>query len=53
MPREEGLYYTLVYCNLGRKSMPTEDGLHLFIECMYPVKEFYNLYLGKTGRAAS
>jgi hypothetical protein len=33
--------------------MPTEDGLHLFIDCMYLVKEFYNLCLGKTGRAAS
>ena len=53
MPKEDGLYYTLVYCNLGRQSMPTEDGLHLFIDCTYLVKEFYNLHLGKTGRATS
>jgi hypothetical protein len=33
--------------------MPTEDGLQLFIDCMYPVIEFYNLCLGKTGHAAS
>jgi hypothetical protein len=33
--------------------VPTEDGLHLFIDCMYPVKGFYNLYLGKMGSAAS
>jgi hypothetical protein len=33
--------------------MPTEDGLYLFIDCMYPVKEFDNLYLGKMGRTAS
>jgi hypothetical protein len=33
--------------------VPTEDGLHLFIDCMYPIKEFYNLYLGKMGRAVS
>jgi hypothetical protein len=33
--------------------VPTEDGLHLFIDCMYRLKEFYNLYLGKMGRAAS
>jgi hypothetical protein len=33
--------------------MPMEDGLHLFIDCMYPVKEFYNFFLGKTGCAAS
>ena len=33
--------------------MPTEDGLNLSINCMYPVKEFDNLYLGKMGRAAS
>jgi hypothetical protein len=31
----------------------TEDELHLFIDCMHPVKEFYNLYLGKTSSAAS
>jgi hypothetical protein len=30
MPRENGLYYTLVKCNLGRQSVPTEDGLYLF-----------------------
>jgi hypothetical protein len=33
--------------------MPTEDGLHLSIDCIYPVKEFDNLYLGMMGRAAS
>jgi hypothetical protein len=33
--------------------MLTEDELHLFIDCMYHVKEFYNLYLGKIGRATS
>jgi hypothetical protein len=33
--------------------VPTEDGLHLFINCMYPVIEFYNLCLGKTSRAVS
>jgi hypothetical protein len=33
--------------------VPTEDGLHLSINCMYLVKEFDNLYLGKMGHAAS
>jgi hypothetical protein len=33
--------------------MPTEDGLHLFIDCMYPIKKIDNLYPGKTGCAAS
>jgi hypothetical protein len=32
--------------------VPIEDGLHLFIDCMYPVNEFYNLYLGKMGHVA-
>jgi hypothetical protein len=53
MPREDGLYYTLVQCNLDRQSVPTEDGLHLSIDCMYLVKEFDNLYIGKMGCAAS
>jgi hypothetical protein len=30
-----------------------EVGLHLFTDCMYPLKEFHNLYLGKMGRATS
>jgi hypothetical protein len=30
-----------------------EDGLYYSINCMYPVIEFYNLCLGKTGRVAS
>jgi hypothetical protein len=33
--------------------VPTEDGLHLSIDCMYSIKEFENLYLGKIGRTAS
>jgi hypothetical protein len=33
--------------------VPIEDGLHLFIDCMYPVKEFYNLCLKKIDYAAS
>jgi hypothetical protein len=33
--------------------VPTEDELHFFIDCMYRIKEFDNLYLGKMGRAAS
>ena len=53
MPREDGLYHTLVQCNFNRQSMPIKDGLLLSIDCMYPVKEFDNLYLGKTGRVAS
>jgi hypothetical protein len=33
--------------------VPTEDGLHLSIDCIYPVKEFDNLYLRKMGHADS
>jgi hypothetical protein len=33
--------------------MPTEDGLCLFIDCMYPVKELDSLYLGEMGHTAS
>jgi hypothetical protein len=33
--------------------VPTEDGLHLSINYMYPIKEVDTLYLGKTGRATS
>ena len=53
MLREDRLYYTPVQCNLGRQFVSTEDGLHLSIDYMYPVKEFDNLYIGKTGRATS
>jgi hypothetical protein len=53
MPRGNELYYILAWCNLGKQFVPTEDGLHLFIDCMYPIKEFYNLYIGKTGRTTS
>jgi hypothetical protein len=53
MPREDGLYYTLVYCNLGRQFLPTEDVLYFFIDCVYPIKDVVNPYLGKKGRTAS
>jgi hypothetical protein len=53
MPREDGSYYTLVECNLGRRSVLTEDGLCYSIDCMKRIKGFYSLCLGKTGRAAS
>jgi hypothetical protein len=33
--------------------MPTEDGLYYSVDHIKLIKEFYSLYLGKTGRAAS
>jgi hypothetical protein len=33
--------------------MPTEDGLYNSIDCMYPIKELDNPYLGKTGCTVS
>jgi hypothetical protein len=33
--------------------VPTEDGLCYSNDYIKLIKEFYNLYLGKTGRAAS
>ena len=36
---------------LGRRSVPTKDGLCYSINYMKLIKIFYNLYLGKTGRA--
>jgi hypothetical protein len=53
MPREDEFYYTLVYCNLGRQFVPTEDGLYYSIDCVYPIKEVVNPCLGKTGRTTS
>jgi hypothetical protein len=53
MPREDRLYYTRVYCNLGRQFEPTEDELFFFIDCVYPIKDVTNPYLGKTSRTAS
>jgi hypothetical protein len=53
MPKKDGVYYTLVYCNLGRQFVLTEDGLYYSINCVYPIKDIANPYLGKTGRTAS
>jgi hypothetical protein len=53
MPREDGSYYTLVKCNLDRRSVPTEFGLYYSINYMYYIKDVANPYLGKTGRTAS
>jgi hypothetical protein len=33
--------------------MPTEDGLYYSVNHIKLIKEFYSLYLGKTGHAAS
>jgi hypothetical protein len=53
MPWEDRLYYTLVWCNLGRHFVSTEDELYHFINCVYPIKEVANPYLRKTGCIAS
>jgi hypothetical protein len=53
MPREDRFYYTLVWCNLGRQFVPTEDGLYYSIAYVYSIKNVANPYLGKTGRTAS
>jgi hypothetical protein len=53
MPRKDGLYYTLVWYNLGRQFVPTEDELYFFIDCMYPIRDIVDPYLGKTGRTTS
>jgi hypothetical protein len=53
MPGKDESYYTLVYCNLGTRFIPTEDGLYFSIDCMYPIKDVANPCLGKTGRTAS
>ena len=53
MTMEDGLYYTLVQCNLGRQFMPTEDRLYYNLDCMYPIKELDNQCLEKIGRTAS
>ena len=53
MLREDGSYYTLVYSNLGRRSVPTEDELYCSVNHIKIIKGFYSLYLGKTGRATS
>jgi hypothetical protein len=53
MPREDRLYYILVYCNLGRQFVPIEDGLYFAIDCLYPIKGVANPYLEKTGRTTS
>jgi hypothetical protein len=50
MLSEDGSYYTLV---LGRRSVPTEDGLYYSVNHIKLIKGFYSLYLRKTGRAAS
>jgi hypothetical protein len=33
--------------------MSTEDRLCLFIDCMYPIKKFDNLYIGKMGHTTA
>jgi hypothetical protein len=37
---------------LGRQFIPTEDGLYFSIDCVYPIQDIANPYLGKTGRTA-
>jgi len=53
MPRDDGLYYTLVLFNLGRQFVPTEDRLYYSIDCVYPIKDVVNPYLRKMSRTAS
>jgi hypothetical protein len=42
MPREDGLYYSLVWYNLGRQFVPTEDELYYSIDCVYHIKDVAN-----------
>jgi hypothetical protein len=39
-------------CNFGRQFIPTEDE-YFSIDCVYPIKDIANPYLGKMGHTAS